>query len=509
MTERFSRAAASSRGELSRRRRADVTRALGVRLLAAQCALRSDLTDWFRRSVVSGWRYERCIRDEPDRSIMSEPVLSPRSPLSLLASSYPAAGAMSAVMLLILGGWLMVSPAAFAYTQHPQAAHDMICGAIVILLGLVSLAARRPWVEWIAGCLGLWLFLAPVVLWSPSLGAYLNVTLVGLLIAMEGIVVPLSERLPGGEFPAGWSYDPSARSERLPTIVLAGLAFFVAVYLAAFQLGYIARIWDPVFGAGTAQVLGSDISRAWPVSDAALGATAYLFDLVLASVGDERRWRTMPWLVLLYGLMIVPVGVVSIVLVILQPVAVGAWCGWCLVTAAASLAMIPFALDEVAATLQLLRQVHRAGRSWWRVLWRGEDDAAALPVSSESWKTRPPLSLVMMAGAGLWMMLEPSALRTTGATATSAHVAGALAIVIAVVAMSEVARAVRLAAVPLAVWIGVAPWLLAGSTPTSHFTGLVIGFVILASSMPRGTIAEHRSTLDRLARWPSSWRTPA
>jgi apolipoprotein N-acyltransferase len=43
------------------------------------------------------------------------------------------------------------------------------------------------------------------------------------------------------------------------------------------------------------------------------------------------RNRTMPWMVVMFGVLVVPLGVVSIVLVILQPLALGAWCTLCLV----------------------------------------------------------------------------------------------------------------------------------------------------------------------------------
>ena len=49
---------------------------------------------------------------------------------------------------------------------------------------------------------------------------------------------------------------------------------------------------------------------------------------------------SMHYLVAFFGFLVVPLGVVSIVLVILQPLAVGAWCTLCLVTAVAMLLMI-------------------------------------------------------------------------------------------------------------------------------------------------------------------------
>src|SRR5581483_7191847 len=105
-----------------------------------------------------------------------------------------------------------------------------------------------------------------------------------------------------------------------------------------------------------------------PGTDAALGALGYLADGLGALLGGGRRWRTSPWLVLLFGLVVGPLGAVSVVLVILQPVAFGAWCTLCLASAALSVCMIGPAMDEVLAALQLLRREHDLGRSAWRAL---------------------------------------------------------------------------------------------------------------------------------------------
>ena len=61
----------------------------------------------------------------------------------------------------------------------------------------------------------------------------------------------------------------------------------------------------------------------------------------------------MPWAVLLFCVLVVPVGVVSIVLVVLQPLAVGAWCGLCLFTAVTTVLMVSPAVDEVVAGASL------------------------------------------------------------------------------------------------------------------------------------------------------------
>jgi len=171
--------------------------------------------------------------------------------------------------------------------------------------------------------------------------------------------------------PPGWSYNPSSWSERLPLIGLAIVGFGIAGYLALVQLGGIARAWEPLFGRGSEIILHSGVSRLLPVPDAALGAAGYLLDAVSGAVGGRERWRTMPWIVVLFGIAVGPLGAVSLLLVILQPVLFHAWCTLCLSSALVSVLMIGPAMDELLASLQVLVREHRAGRSVWRAFWTG------------------------------------------------------------------------------------------------------------------------------------------
>ena len=173
--------------------------------------------------------------------------------------------------------------------------------------------------------------------------------------------------------PPGWSYNPSTWSERLPLIGLAVLGFAVAGYLALVQLGSIARAWEPFFGRGSETILHSGVSRLLPVPDAALGAAGYLLDAVSGAVGGRERWRTMPWIVVVFGIAVGPLGAVSLLLVILQPVLFHAWCTLCLSSALISVLMIGPAMDELLASLQVLARERRAGRSVWRAVWKGTD----------------------------------------------------------------------------------------------------------------------------------------
>jgi hypothetical protein len=77
----------------------------------------------------------------------------------------------------------------------------------------------------------------------------------------------------------------------------------------------------------------------------------------------------MPWMVVLFGVAVGPLGIVSVVLVIVQPVLLQAWCMLCLVSAVLSLVMIGPAMDEVLASLQHLRRVHDRGESLWQAFW--------------------------------------------------------------------------------------------------------------------------------------------
>jgi uncharacterized membrane protein len=171
------------------------------------------------------------------------------------------------------------------------------------------------------------------------------------------------------EIPPGWDYNPADWSQRLPIVGLALLGFGIAAYLALFQVGAIGDVWEPFFGNGSRTILASEVSRLLPVSDAALGAAGYLADAVAGIMGGRARWRTMPWIVVLFGVAVGPLGAVSVLLVILQPVLYDAWCTLCLASAVVSVLMIGPAMDEVLASLQHVVGAARRGESAWRAFW--------------------------------------------------------------------------------------------------------------------------------------------
>jgi uncharacterized membrane protein len=164
-----------------------------------------------------------------------------------------------------------------------------------------------------------------------------------------------------------WDYNPSAWRQRIPICALAGVAFVISAWMALYQWRLIGGVWDPVFGEQTARVLDSDVShsmqRWFGIPDAALGAIAYLGDVIFGLAGSTRRWQYRPWLVVLFGLDVIPLGGVSAILVIMQATVVGQWCFLCLVTAAISLLLIWLAYDEVWSSLLYLWRVWQRTRS--------------------------------------------------------------------------------------------------------------------------------------------------
>ena len=297
-----------------------------------------------------------------------------------------------------------------------------------------------------------------------------------------------------GNIPRGWSYNPSAWSERWPIVGLALVGFAIASYLTAYQLRLISTVWEPFFGQGSVVILNSAVSRLLPVPDAALGAFGYLLDAVTGAIGGRSRWRTRPWLVILFGLAVGPLGAVSITLVILQPVLFGAWCSLCLASAAISLLMIGPAMDELLASLQYVRRAHRAGRSWWAAF-----SGAAEPVAAATQVEPAPLRaaagqapvwpLVAAAVLGVWLMLAPAILDYAGPAAISDWIVGPLVVSFAVVGIWDVTRPLRWLLLPLGLWLLAGPWLLDFDT-TPTINSLVTGLLLLASLPFRGRLTD-------------------
>lgn len=414
----------------------------------------------------------------------------------------------------LIGLWLITTPFTFGYRRPALIWSDVLSGIVVLALSALALSAKRgAWFSFANAGIGIWLMLAPLVFWAPDAVAFANDTLVGALLVTFAFLIPMSMPMSGTDIPPGWSYNPSSWPQRAPMIALAFVGFFLSRYMAAYQLGYIGSVWDPFFDDGTRRVLDSDVSRAFPVSDAGLGSVMYLVEGLSGLMGDKRRWRTMPWMVAIFGIAVVPLGVVSIVLIILQPLMVGAWCTACLASAAAMLVMIPLALDELVAMLQfVVRRRREEGVSVWHTFWYGghapQGARPYTPARAETWRPAgmtwgltPSWTLATSIAIGVWLMFAPAVFYSEGPGADSDHVVGALVIVFATIAWAEVGRPVRYLNVPLGLWLTVGPWLLSGGSVAAQVNDAVAGLALIVLSLPLGTLRDHYGPFDRMAAW--------
>lgn len=458
--------------------------------------------------------------------------------------------------LPLLGVWLLVAPFNFGYLNPAlwvdpsggrgpwfadsstpllqqwrawlMTASDIACGLLLIVLGWRSLTPNRPKSLWACCLVGVWLTTAPVLFWAPTAASYLNDSLVGILVMALTILIPGMPNMimymqHGKATPPGWSYNPSSWPQRSIMIATGFAGFIVSRYLAMYQLGYIDYVWDPFFGFhdGTAKVLNSDLSHRWPVSDGGLGAIAYTFEFLMGYMGSPSRWRTMPWMVAFFGVLVIPLGLIHIILMISQPVIVHHWCSMCLLAALIMLPMLPLEVDEVVAMCQHVKQAKQRGDrggSLWAIFWKGgdaegctDDDPAPaimeLPAKpwqvfkASIWGMSFPWSLIAATVLGIVVMFLPTwfgvDIHTTAADI--GHLGGALIVTVSVICMGEVVRIGRYLNLLVAIVLGMGPRLVQATS------GYAIACSILATAVfvltfPRGPKTQSYGAWDPYVR---------
>jgi nucleoside-diphosphate-sugar epimerase len=413
-----------------------------------------------------------------------------------------------------LGVWLVFQPPLIGIEEALLARAEVILGFATVILAALSISWRLRWTRWATAAVGALVMAAPFLFWTENAAAYLSDTLVGALIF--GLAVgskpdvgpsPLAATS-GPETPPGWSYNPSSWTQRFPIILLAIVGLEVSRYLAAYQLGHVDGVWEPFFGGsaadprnGTEEIITSHVSEAWPVSDAAVGGYTYALEILTGIIGSRARWRTMPWLVLIFGLMIAPLGVTSIFFIIIQPILIGTWSSLALLAAAAMLVQIPYSLDELLATLQFLRRRVKAGRSWLRVLLFGDTDEGGEGQAPDDFDRRPgavlaemwsggvnlPWNLGLAALVGLWLLFTRLTLGAEGNMANADHLVGSLALTVISLAAAEVARPLRFLLVPLGAALFVTPFAYGAGT-VQVVASLLCGAALIALSFRRGPV---------------------
>lgn len=451
--------------------------------------------------------------------------------------------------LIALGIWVITAPFTFGYLNsdlwvNPSGGRgvwwsedvhtelrawlmvwsDVLSGLALCFFGWRALTPNRPVSLWVCCGIGVWLSLAPLLFWAPTSTAYFNDTLVGAVVVALTVLVPgmpnmMKYMQMGGDTPPGWSYNPSSWPQRWIMIVTGLLGWIVSRYLATYQLGYSDYVWDPFFGfsESTQRVLDSKMSHSWPISDAGLGAFSYTFEFLMGWMGSTARWRTMPWMVTFFGILVIPLGLTHIFLVISQPVMVGYWCTFCLLAAAIMLPMIPLEVDEVMAMIQHLKQAKRRGDrkgSLWTIFWKGgagEDstqdqrspELIELPrrpknvFQASIWGFSFPWNLILCTALGIWAMFMPALFNTPKAVSDIFHLGGALVVTVSVISMGEIIRLFRFANLPLALTIGLGVFFVSDSGGLAQGVSLLTGALIFFLSLPKGKVYERYGMWNR------------
>lgn len=419
--------------------------------------------------------------------------------------------------------WLITSPSILGYESQAMIWSDVISGLVLFVFALLSLSWRFGFARWVCGAVGLWLLGAPLIFWAPTAAAYLNDTVIGMLVIGFAILtrpipgVSAVAAQTGPTVPPGWDYSPSDWFQRLPIIILAFVGFFISRYLCAYQLGHIDAVWEPFFDGnphdpknGTEEIITSSVSKAWPVPDAGLGAMTYALEILTGIMGTSRRWRTMPWLVVLFGVMIVPLGAVSILFIIIQPIILGTWCTLCLIAAAAMLIQIPYSLDELIATGQFLYRRKKQGRPLLRVFFQGDTDEGKWAPVHNNFEQSPlkvvqetlgggvalPWSLALCIPIGVWLMFTRITLGADTNMANADHLIGALVLTVVITALAESGRAFRFLIMPLGAALLITPFIYAADT-VAIVASIICGLLLIGLSVPRGTIHNSYGKWDR------------
>ena len=425
-----------------------------------------------------------------------------------------------------LGFWLITSPMTMSYESGALVYSDILSGVLLVILGFLSLSWRLAPARWACAFVGLWLIFAPLFFWVPTAEAYLNDTLVGaLVIGLSVLVRPAVGVAPnaavhGPEIPPGWDFSPSTWFQRLPIIILAFIGLYISRYMAAYQLGHIDAVWDPFFTGflpdaknGTEEIITSSVSEVWPVPDAGLGATVYVLEILTGLIGGSSRWRTMPWLVLFFGILIVPLGVVSITFIIIQPIILNTWCTLCLIAAVAMLVQVPYSFDELVATIQFLWRRKKAGRPLLKILFVGDVDEqnGANKFEEDNFEQSPghiikdmltggvtlPWTLAGCLIIGLWLMLTRLIIGADGSMANADHLIGSLIITVTVTALAESVRILRYINLLLAAGLFITPYIFDANL-TGFVSSYVCGALLIFLTLPKGTI---HSTYGEWNRW--------
>lgn len=86
-----------------------------------------------------------------------------------------------------LGAWLVIAPFLLGYITPASFWNDIVCGLIVLALGVLRYGKplENVWASWTNAGIGAWLVIAPFVLLPFDAGALWNDVVVGILLILS------------------------------------------------------------------------------------------------------------------------------------------------------------------------------------------------------------------------------------------------------------------------------------------------------------------------------------
>ena len=408
------------------------------------------------------------------------------------------------IYLIIAGLWLIATALSFGPLNLRIFYNDIFIGILLVILGSFSFQSFHSGYFFPFGLIGLWLNFSPLFFWAPERMEYINDTIVGLLVLIFAFqFLPSLHRneREGEDIPLGWSFNPSRFSHRVPVIFFAVTCWFLARYLDGFELGYYRTPWDPFFKNGTMTVLSSKISRSFPIPDAGLGALAYSLEAILCWQGGEARWKKNPWLVLSFGVLALPLSIVSILLILSQPLIVGAWCFLCLCIAFLMLFIVLLAFPEVIATCQLLKREHSKGRSLFQVLFFGSTERSR--ASQMGIKKRKTLGIslswnqVLLLGLSILMIFYTSYRTISEPFIKSVAILAAFGVIFSTLSLAEVLKPIRFLNILIGISLCILPFVWIRSNVIDLVVSMLFGISFIVLSFYKVKIKEKYGDWDK------------
>lgn len=139
--------------------------------------------------------------------------------------------------------------------------------------------------------------------------------------------------------------EPAAPVTRMAVALLALAGLFLSAWLTMYKLGLVGSIQCTIGGCEKVQSSAYAYFLGLPVAAYGVGGYGALF--LVAVLGIQPRWVSARWVpLLLFGMSAVGVAF-TLYLTYLEAMVIGAWCQWCLVSAAIIALIFLFSLPEL------------------------------------------------------------------------------------------------------------------------------------------------------------------